>query len=149
MRPTRPAPIDDSEPNRNLGYFENEHGIFVNDRPHSSDGKAVAERSWMGPAAHGRKWDRCRRRPLSNRAGQAGRVLEGGRACLICSARSSDGPLVRIVDRAGDDKLAVFAAQRTLQSPGPVRDLSASWWSYGGAHVTESRCHRCIERALH
>ena len=127
-----PPAIDDSEPNRYLGYFENEHGeqASLRVRPHSSDGNVVAGRRWVGASARRSSRERCRRRPGSNRAGVAGRLLEGGNACLICSGPTGEAPWTTRsrarVDRAGAEKRAAVCGAADVGCPGPVRDLSGT-----------------------
>jgi hypothetical protein len=49
-----PPAIDDSEPNRYLGYFENEHGeqaIFVYDRTRRAGTLSLGDAGWERPHA--------------------------------------------------------------------------------------------------
>jgi hypothetical protein len=52
----------------------------------------------------------------------AGRLLDGGHACLICSGPTGEAPWTTRsrarVDRAGAEKRAAAAAQRTSGAPG-------------------------------
>jgi len=89
-----PPAVDDSEPDRYLGYFENQYGqqaTFVYDRARRAGTLWLGDAGWERPHAGG-GGGRCRRRPRSNRAGLAGRVLEGGHAGLTCSAESAPMP---------------------------------------------------------
>jgi len=91
-------------------------------RPHSSDGNVLARRCWVGAFTPGRRRSGCRCRPGSDRAGVAGRLLDGGHACLICSSPTGKAPWTARsrarVDREGAEKRAAAAAQRTSGAPG-------------------------------
>ena len=106
-----PPAVDDSEPNRNLGYFQNEHGeqaIFVYDRARRAGtlwlgdaGWSVRTRSWRGPLQasfseqpSGPGWPRAGRRPrLLDLFGEIGTdaLIDPGAWCSHSGRRSGHG----------------------------------------------------------
>jgi len=97
----RPPAIDDSEPNRYLGYFENEHGeqaVFVYDRARRVGTLSLGDAGWERSLAvvNGA----LKASSGSNRAGVAGCVLEGGDACLSCSRPGLRPTSERVLARA-------------------------------------------------